>query len=86
MLAVAGSDKNLECIKLLLKNKAAFDLRDEHGNTLLHIAAYAGNNEILEYLGKSLPDIEIFERNALGETALSICSKLKNKSGEDILG
>merc|ERR1719171_1582883 len=58
MLSVAGSDKNLECIKLLLKNKATYDVKDEAGNTLLHIAAYAGNNEILEYLGKSL-DIEI---------------------------
>lgn len=78
MLAVAGTDKNLECVKHLLKNKASTDVKDDSGNTLLHIAAQAGNNKIIEYLGKSLTDVEIFERNAQGETALNICTKLKN--------
>lgn len=84
MLAVAGDDKNLECVKTLLKNKANYKVVDQYENNLLHIAAMNGNNKIIEYLGKNL-DIEIFARNSKGETALNICSAAKNEKGIEIL-
>lgn len=84
MLAVAGDDKNLECVKTLLKNKANYKVTDQFDNNLLHIAAMNGNNKILEYLGKNL-DIEIFARNNKGETPLNIVSAAKNDDGIKIL-
>lgn len=84
MLAVAGSDNNIECVKTLLKNKANYQVVDTADNNLLHIAALNGNNKILEYLGKNL-DIEIFGRNSKGETPLNICTALKNEKGIEIL-
>ena len=72
MLAVAGGDQNLECVRLLLQSKANPSLTDSYGNTLLHIAAIYGSNDILKYLVQNLRQISIFERNNAGETALSI--------------
>ena len=72
MLAVAGGDQNLECVRCLLSNKANTSITDSFGNTLLHIAAIYGSNDILRYLIQNLKQINIFERNNNGETALSI--------------
>jgi ankyrin repeat protein len=44
MLAVAGTDSNLECVKLLLQKGANYKVEDEYGNNLHHIAAINGNN------------------------------------------
>ena len=79
-------DANLETVKNLLKIGCKFTMTDELGNTLLQIAALAGNNKTIDYLAKSLPGLDIFARNARGETALSICAQLKNKEGEATLG
>jgi ankyrin repeat protein len=38
-LAIAKSDENLDCAKLLLKSGANMKVRDDFGNTLLHVAA-----------------------------------------------
>jgi len=84
MLAVAKSDKCLECVKLLLQNDASPNVKDEAGNNLLHLAALNGNNAILDYLSKNLK-INIFERNQKGETALNICQLNKNADGTKIL-
>jgi ankyrin repeat protein len=46
-------------VKYLLSKGAKFDVKDEHGNSLIHIAALYGNNLILEYLTKNLK-IEMF--------------------------
>ena len=59
-------------------------MEDEYGNTVHHIAALNGNNNILDYLAKNLK-IELFARNELGDTPLSICQKLKNQDGIKIL-
>ena len=80
MLAVAGSDANIECVKTLLKHKANQKAFDKNGNTLLHIAAINSNNKILDYLGKNL-DMDIFARNKKGDTALTICQNMKNIEG-----
>lgn len=72
MLAVAREDSNLECVKILLQKGADYKVKDEYKNTLHHIAAINGNNNILDYLAKNLK-IELFERNEKGDTALSIC-------------
>ena len=84
MLSVARGEDNLECSKTLLKNGANFNCKDEYGNTVLHIAAMNGNNKALNYLSKNLK-INLFERNQSGETALNICSTLKNAEGAKIL-
>ena len=83
MLAVAGSDKNLECVKTLLNHRADSKAKDCFDNTVLHIAALNGNNQILDYLSKNLSNI--FDRNSEGETALNVCQKLKNQDGINIL-
>lgn len=72
MLAIARDDSNLECVKLLLQKGANYRVLDEYGNTVHHIAALNGNNNILDYLAKNLK-IELFSRNEKGETPLSIC-------------
>ena len=85
MLACASPQSNLETVKLLLARKANSKITDTYGNTLIHIAAAAGNSEILDYLVKSC-DIDAFARNKAGDTALTICMKEKNFDGEKILG
>ena len=50
MLAVAGGDQNLECVRCLLSLKANTTMTDTYGNTLLHIAVIYGSNDILKYL------------------------------------
>jgi ankyrin repeat protein len=51
MLATAGGDKNLECVKLLFNaNGIDRNCIDFQGNTLLHIAVIYGNTSILEFL------------------------------------
>lgn len=84
LLAVAKSDDNLECAKSLLKFGANVHVKDDYGNTLLHVAALNGNNKTLSYIAKNLK-INMFERNQDGETALNICSTLKNAGGVKIL-
>ena len=84
MLAVAGTDSNLECVKLLLQKGANYKVEDEYGNNLHHIAAINGNNQILDYLAKNLK-IELFSRNEKGDTPLSICQQMKNQKGIEIL-
>ena len=84
LLAVAKSDDNLDCVKALLKYGANFHVKDEYGNTLLHVAALNGNNKIIGYIAKNLK-IRIFERNQDGETALNICTTTKNAEGAKIL-
>lgn len=84
MLSVAKGEDNLECTKTLLKNGANFNVKDDFGNTVIHVAAMNGNNKALNYLSKNLR-INLFERNQSGETALNICNTLKNVEGVKIL-
>jgi hypothetical protein len=74
MLAIAGGDHNLECVKALLNKGVDYKCEDDQGNTVLHIAAMNGCNQILEFLCKNLK-IELFARNKVGETTLSICQQ-----------
>lgn len=84
MLAVSRDDQNLDCVKLLLQAKADFTTKDSYGNSVIHLAAMNGNNKILDYLSKNLK-INVFERNKVGDTALSVCTALKNSEGVKIL-
>ena len=47
MLAIAGGNKNLECVEILIHHGANINCRDKFGNNLFHIAALYNNNEIL---------------------------------------
>ena len=70
MLATASeADKNLSCFKALLKSGANFKAKDSYGNSVFHIAALYSNNTIMSYIVKNL-NVDIFERNSQGETAL----------------
>lgn len=85
MLAVAGSDKNLEVVKFLINNnKADVSSVDFAGNTLLHLAVTYGNIDILEYLVVNLK-LNIFERNNSGETPLSIAESKKLERATKLL-
>ena len=46
-------------VKFLLAKGADFNVKDDLGNSIIHIAALYGNNIILEYLTKNLK-IELF--------------------------
>ena len=59
MLAVAGGDHNLDCVKALLNKGVDYKCEDDNGNTVLHIAALNGCNQILDFLAKNLK-IELF--------------------------
>merc|ERR1712146_593628 len=54
MLAIVGGDKNLDCAKALLAKGVDYKCEDDHGNTVLHIAALNGCNQILDFLSKNL--------------------------------
>jgi hypothetical protein len=71
MLAVSGSDENLECVKTLLQHGANFESKDTYGNGVIHIAAINGNNKILDYLTKNLKT-DMFSRNLKGESPLTL--------------
>lgn len=77
MLAIASPYSNLETVKALVKAKSDFKRNDEFGNSLLQIAAINSNNEILEFLTKTLK-FNIHARNSKGETAWTICKDTKN--------
>ena len=72
MLAAFAEVSDLNIVKFLLQKGADYKVKDDYGNSLLHIAAIYGKNSILEYFIKNLK-IEMFSRNLKGETALSIC-------------
>lgn len=84
MLCVASGDHNIDCVKLLLISKADFTLLDIYNNSVLHIAALNSNNLILEYLAKNLK-IDIFARNKDGDTALTLCERVNNTEGAQIM-
>lgn len=44
MLAVVGPHQNIEVIDYLLKNGANYYLKDDHKNSVLHLAAIYGRN------------------------------------------
>ena len=78
MLAVVSPNCDLECIKTLLSNKADYStIEKTTGNNILHLCAErCPSDKVFEYLFKNLK-IDLFQRNAAGETPLSICQNLK---------
>lgn len=84
MLAVGGSDKNLECVKFLLKSGANYKAVDSNGNNILHVAAQHSHNKILNYIVNNVK-LDIFARNNDGETALNNCVSQKNEEGIKLL-
>lgn len=84
MLAIAGGDHNLECVKALLNKGVDYKCEDDQGNTVLHIAAINGCNQILDFLCKNLK-MELFTRNKAGDTTLSICQQQQNQRGVEIM-
>ena len=81
MFAVANMQDTPKCLMVLeilhpeMKLEQFIDLR---GNTLLHIAASAGNNNLLKYL-KAETNIDLDARNKKGMTALDICINEQNE-------
>ena len=80
MLAVAKGDDNIECIGVLLAAGADHTCKDEQDNNLLHIAAYYGNNRVLDYFAKN-HKFDLFARNKKGQTAFNISRSTKNNVG-----
>lgn len=74
----------MDCLKTLLQHHADYTRTDQNQNSVLHIAAIHGCNNMIDYMAKNLK-IDIFARNKEGETALTICQKMKNTKGYDLL-
>lgn len=74
MLAIAAGGQNLDCVKILINNKANFRLLDSLGNSILHIAVNRDNSLALEHILKTLPEnsLDLNTRNKAGETPYSI--------------
>ena len=69
-LAVAGGHQDTAL--LLLEHNPKLALRDENGNTLLHLAAHHGLTSIAKYLITKLDDIDIDSKNKDEYTPLQI--------------
>ncbi len=79
MLAISGTSfKCLDCIKFLLTQNANFGLKDHDQNTVLHLCAIFGNNKALEWITKNVK-VDVFARNAKGETVMSIAKEKNNE-------
>ena len=85
MLSIAGGGQNVECTKLLVSKGAEVSVKDQTGNTLLHIAALSGNNDALEFLLNNSHKLNVFERNEKGETPLSIAQEKKDQRAMRLL-
>jgi len=84
MLAVVSENGNLDVIKQLLASQSNFNIREKStGNNILHLAAIYPKLEIIDYLGRSLNQEMLFERNQKGDTPLSIVETNKNQSAID---
>lgn len=73
------TQNQLEAVKWCLQNGAHLNALSPapHSNSALHLAAYAGNNDILKFL-LSFPDIEINQHDDGGNTALHRASRAGN--------
>lgn len=78
MLAVVSPHSDFETIKHLLEAKVDTTRKEKAtGNNILHLCAERCQNvKVFEHLTNILND-QISETNAAGETAMSICQKLK---------
>lgn len=85
MLSVAGGGQNIECTKLLVSKGADVTVKDQFGNTLLHIAAIYGNNEAIDFFYINSHKLNVFERNHNGETPLSIAQEKKDQRAMSLL-
>jgi len=84
MLAIASGDKNFDCVKILLEFNVNYLCEDDYGNSIIHLAATYQFNKLLEYFVQNL-NIDLLKWNKNCETAMSICTKFKNKEGINIL-
>ena len=94
MLAAAKCKKDIECVSTLFYNsdpRPNLFCKDDHGNSLLHIAAAYNNNNMLEifvwfftlfnFRNELNQRVDLLLRNRYGQTALSICTNNKNIEG-----
>ena len=87
MLAMVSEKPSLEIVKKLLAGSAHFDCRAKHNqDNILHLAArHQTTTAVLEYLVKSIDHKLLFERNAHGETPLSIAEARKWEEATKLL-
>lgn len=85
-LALVTSNQRLEVVKLLFGHDANHNVREAvTNNNILHLAArYSTNEQVLEYVVKNAK-LDIFERNADGDTPLTICRSVQNQRGCEII-
>jgi len=77
----------LNILKLCVEKGGDIDLKDAEGQTVLHMAASAGNNEILSWLLSSQvgSQIAIDSRDSKGQTALFLAAKFNKRRACSIL-
>lgn len=82
MLAVAAGGQNIDCVKVLVQNKADLSVLDPIGNNVFHIAALNQNSAALEFLLEIWPkqslSFDLTLRNKNGETPYSIAYEQKS--------
>lgn len=78
---VAVASGRLEMLKLLISRGGSFLGRDSRGNTALHVAAYFGHAEVMEYL-LDLPECKVLleVKNSSGITPI-LCAAMKGQLG-----
>jgi len=81
-LAIASPYSSLQVVKMLMANDSNQRVKVKGTqDNLLHLCAkYFSNNDVLKYLVEN-SKLDIFERNAAGETVLTICQQKGNTEG-----
>lgn len=83
-IAVAAG--NIDVIEQLIKNGASLNLTDGSGNTSLHLASGAGQQEVVSFLlNQATQSIQIDQLNLAGESALQMARDKGKSSIENLL-
>ncbi|EQC26326.1 TKL protein kinase, variant [Saprolegnia diclina VS20] len=64
--------------RLLVDNGASPNIKDQNGDTLLHLAVRSGKHDVLEMLLRA-PDVDLNPRNKDNETPLVLAIKLRHR-------
>jgi len=74
LLHISVLNDDLDAIKLILKAGADPNVRDIHGNTILHWALRQNNSKIVDFLMETFPNL-LMQSNNAGQTGLDLAAK-----------
>ena len=77
MLSMLSGDRNIDVIKWLIEeSECDTDVKDWQENNILHLAVKYCNTKIVNYL-VCTKIVDPFQRNSLGESAISMAQELE---------